>query len=500
MDGSVRYSGWSVTVPVLASLPAAAYIGVYCAQFPPLDPSFANGVGVILFVVLTLPVARLALRARRGPQPGEELSPGRAFKSALPLFLVIFGFPVWNTLTNLRPVREWSISSIVGATCAMALAYAWPIFTAARAIVTRAVSALDDSLLASTVALSATALFVRFSSESQHYHVSSLPLGAAVQVLALACGAVALAVSLRRWRWAAAVFRSAGEGWRVVDFQSTVHATVPPLDVAEDASMGDGVVVRRLASSEAPYRSHEHVHPVARTWRDTARALRPMVRRCVKAAVAFGAIAIATPLIVSRVPAVVHRAEEDTQYVAPSGRLGFPSQCRNREPVYFVPLGDQYALDVPGLARRYTEAYGVPFLVGRGRELPRAAYDEKRKQWAAEVILDDLKRHSTEIAPENAFIVGLTSHDLFLSEEDWRFVFGARDPPNRAVVSTARLGLGTPAGFSWAAVADYRLRKMVTRNLGFLYCDLESSANPASILFHRNVSVFDLDRMDESIW
>ena len=424
----------------------------------------------------------------------------RAFLTALPLYGLCLFSPTWNVLANLqiatlgRPVQVWLAVPILVATCAVTLAYAWPVFATARAVMTHAVDGVDDSLLGSAVSLLATGTFVRLSAEAQHLHDAARPIGIGLHAMALACAALALWTSLQRCRWAAAAFRPGNANWSVVAYARSAHGPVAPLDATGDAAVGDGVIVRLVPNATTPYRAPVNEIPVARTWQDASRAVRPLARRRTTAAVLVGIAAAAAPLLAGRAPSLAHLEEEDTWY-APAGSLSFPPQCRRYDTIYFLPMGQQRGIDVDGLAAHYGDAYHRPFIALPPRALPPVAYDGKRRQWAAETILDELTRDASALAPKGAVIVALTSDDLYRLDTDDAFVFTYAKAAV-SIISNAGLGSNVPGDPN----PGYRLRKMITRDLGIRYCSFPYKHHPRSILFAPEEGLPDVEDMDESVW
>ncbi|WP_394835563.1 hypothetical protein LVJ94_01370 [Pendulispora rubella] len=505
----------AVSIPALALLPFAAYMAFFIPRAAHVRSPFDVAVGALIFVIFFLPVARLAVRILRSHTWDKEMSPKRVFARTVPLYAMVLFFPVGNLVMHIETALGAESASswlAVVPLAVLTVACAWPIYTAARVLATQAVAAVDEALLGSAVSLCVMAGFTRLSSEAAHFHAAALPVGLAMHVLALGFAIMALVAAWRRWHWARTVFRAGGTSWGIAPYQPTVHGRVAPLDVTTDASAADAVIVRYTDDAGAPYRSREAAAvAVARTWLDEARTLRPLARRR-GLAIAVAAMALmATPFLATRSPRVlhvptavaVHNPAEDMRATHPAFYLGFPRQCTRQDPIYFIPMGHQAGFDIQDLANRYAASYHRPFLVLRHREMPRGTYGEARGQWDGEKVLASLVPEVGTIAPKGATLIVLTSDDLYLGSVDWRFAFGTRGPPNMAIVSSARMRLELPGivdADQIDAIADYRFRKMITRNLGFVYCNLQNTFRPKSILYFRNMGQPDLDEMDESVW
>ena len=213
------------------------------------------------------------------------------------------------------------------------------------------------------------------------------------------------------------------------------------------------------------------------------------------------------PLLASSLPGVAHLVREDTRATTPSGPLGFPADCARHDTIYFVPLGEQDHLDVQALAQRYSAAYHRRFEVLPPQALPVEAYDDKRMQWGALSILSDLER---TIAPRGKTVIAITSNDIYTEDEPWRFNYAVRASsetlngiaPRVAVVSNARMRGGLTGRDDTDTILDYRFRKMLTKQLGIVYCGYgarAATASPNSVL-HTPIGMPELDDMDESLW
>lgn len=184
--------------------------------------------------------------------------------------------------------------------------------------------------------------------------------------------------------------------------------------------------------------------------------------------------------------------------VLPSRTLGFPTGCEYAgRTLVIVPLDAVADIDVERLARRYREAYGLRVTVAPALAPPAAAFDDARRQWVGERLLDALQGARPGAAA--TFTVGLTSRDLYLRDMPWRFAFSAWRE-RTAVISTARMN---PVFFGQLPDADRhdtRLYKMVTRFLGTALCGRPRTGSAGSVMRPTLLSLDDLDGIDESVW
>ena len=269
-----RRAGAAVIVPALALLPGAGYMGLYCARWSGAGRLVATLIGLLIFAVLYLPTLRVVLPGPPRPRAFQPVSPKRMLVTALPLAGLLFALPTLNLVANVyiatmgRPLRTGVVATaLVVVSAGMAFAYVWPTFIAECAVATGALAAVDSALLAAAASLLVMAIFVRLTSEAQHFHGASLALGMVLQAMALACAVAAVVVSFRRWRWIRAAFHEKDTGWGVAAHQPS-HGAIPPLDMS-DASASAGALVQFFSSDAlAPYRASGGAAAVARMRRD----------------------------------------------------------------------------------------------------------------------------------------------------------------------------------------------------------------------------------------
>jgi hypothetical protein len=121
--------------------------------------------------------------------------------------------------------------------------------------------------------------------------------------------------------------------------------------------------------------------------------------------------------------------------------------------------------------------------------------DPTRGQLAVEDLVPDLEATYPEAADPNHVVIAVLRGDIYTKgRPDWRFVFRGGDD-HVGVVSTARMHAAIgPFG---DLVEAGRLRKMVTRSIGFLYYGIPFSVVPQSVLYVQLLGVSDIDRMGD---
>lgn len=164
--------------------------------------------------------------------------------------------------------------------------------------------------------------------------------------------------------------------------------------------------------------------------------------------------------------------------------------------IYLVPLGDFPPDVVESLTDHYRDKYGLDIKTAPAVALAAEAINPQRRQLIAEAAVELMKQAHPELANDpKAILIGLTNVDMYIARYDWRFTFSWRGEGRYAVVSNARMGLGSTV--LPAEKVESRLRKMVTKNIGVLYYRLPQSDDPRSVLYKNVGGISELDYMGE---
>lgn len=159
--------------------------------------------------------------------------------------------------------------------------------------------------------------------------------------------------------------------------------------------------------------------------------------------------------------------------------------------IQIVTIGDIQPKLLRDLASKIEKTF-LPFtegcLLGASLEMPPAAYDAKRRQHDANLILE---RVFHRVPGENR-VLALTTHDLYTSSVNFNFIFGQAQCPGRvALVSLYRLN---PEfyGQSDDGIFFERATKEAIHELGHTFW-LGHCPDPSCVMCFSN-SILDVDR------
>jgi predicted Zn-dependent protease len=177
--------------------------------------------------------------------------------------------------------------------------------------------------------------------------------------------------------------------------------------------------------------------------------------------------------------------------------LSLPASCHpSLKKIVLVPVGTIDPSVVASLAKHFHDCYSLPVSVGATLVPPQTAYDEKRKQWIAENLMDAIPACKTgDPLCEPTLTIGITDYDMYMSTyaQQLNWIYTADNVARHVdIVSTFRMDL--PGGHI------ERASKIVARDLALDYCGLDFKEDRKSVLGPRLGGQNDLDEMDESIW
>jgi len=172
-----------------------------------------------------------------------------------------------------------------------------------------------------------------------------------------------------------------------------------------------------------------------------------------------------------------------------------PEQLQGPGSLYLVALGDAASGDVTELAAFLEKEFGIPVKTLPPMSLPDEAYDARRKQWVAEMLVQSMAAKYPDIAADpDARIVGVLEDDLYIRSFNWSFTYSYREHNKYSVVPTVRLDPSFGHFPPSEAIRMERLRKIAMKAVGLLYLDFEESSNPHSV-DAIEASIEDIDRM-----
>jgi predicted Zn-dependent protease len=166
--------------------------------------------------------------------------------------------------------------------------------------------------------------------------------------------------------------------------------------------------------------------------------------------------------------------------------------------VYLVPLDGFPVSRARKLAAQVGRKLDVRVTVARGARIPSSAYNAKRKQIVGDAVTRLVLRRSKLLTEPSTTLIGLTTRDMFILGEQWKFAFSLRDG-QVAVISSARMDprfYGLPAD---DGLAFERLRKMTIKDTAIVHFGDLASDDPRSVLYGEILGTAELDFMTEDI-
>jgi len=146
-----------------------------------------------------------------------------------------------------------------------------------------------------------------------------------------------------------------------------------------------------------------------------------------------------------------------------------------------------------GLPADYRAEYGLDVTLAPAIPLAARAYDPARDQYVAQDLIDAMAAAHPEETGGTRILVAITTADMYIRDVDWDWAFAEREAGRLAVISTARMS-GQRFADQWQL-----LRKMLTRELGFLCFRLTATRDPGDLMYQDVLSVDDLIRMDDHL-
>ena len=165
--------------------------------------------------------------------------------------------------------------------------------------------------------------------------------------------------------------------------------------------------------------------------------------------------------------------------------------------VYLVRLGPEQRLSIDSYPAFYKLELGLTVQLLPPLPLDPSAFNQTRRQYIAEQLIESVRRALPRIANDaNAVVIAVTEADMYIQSFDWRYAFNFRMFGQFAIVSAARM-YPTPSAADGAARFQSRARKMVSKNVAMLVYGQRVNDDPTSLLYANAMDPEALDVMRE---
>jgi hypothetical protein len=177
----------------------------------------------------------------------------------------------------------------------------------------------------------------------------------------------------------------------------------------------------------------------------------------------------------------------------PAGRPNRTLPAAANPRVLIVPIGDIPLSQLAGLPAEYRAEYGLEMTIAPAIPGVPYGYDLIRRQYAAQDLIGAMTAAHPEETGGTRILVAITAEDMYIRDVDWDWAFALREADRLAVISTRHMS-GRPLADPWEL-----MRKMLTRELGFLCFKLSPTSDPGDLMYRDVLSVDDLIRMDDHL-
>jgi hypothetical protein len=164
--------------------------------------------------------------------------------------------------------------------------------------------------------------------------------------------------------------------------------------------------------------------------------------------------------------------------------------------VWLVPLGEPGSIDVAQLAPELAAHYHLPVAVLPDIALPRWTLDANERSLVGEQLI--LLMRQAYRARGSAAIIGITDYEMYATRDDHTHVFSWRGPPHYGVISTSSLAANVFDRLRGHSRHE-RTRKLIARNIGFLYFRRPLVEDPHSLLRPPMHGNSDIDKLKEAL-
>jgi hypothetical protein len=222
---------------------------------------------------------------------------------------------------------------------------------------------------------------------------------------------------------------------------------------------------------------------------------RKPILRLVRVLPALAIALLIAAAVVTNIPTESGERYPTAKDAAAEGRYVRPILAE-KSGVWLVPLGEPGSVDVDRLAQELAAHYRLPVAVLPDIALPRWTLDAKERSLIGEQLI--LLMRQAYRARGGAAIIGITDYEMYATREDRTHVFSWRARPYYGVVATSSLAanvLDRLRGHS----RHERTRKLVARNIGFLYYRRHEVDDPHSLLRPPMQGNGDIDELKETL-
>ena len=172
---------------------------------------------------------------------------------------------------------------------------------------------------------------------------------------------------------------------------------------------------------------------------------------------------------------------------------------KNDVKIFIVPFGEVQGLGLETLPEFYRERYGLSVQVVEPIPLEPRTLNAERRQRISEELVQLMRERLPHLARDkSAFLIGVTDEDLYIRHFDWRFTYTSYEPGNRAGVVSSRRFIPYPLAGNETLLRT-RVRKMISRTMGFVVFKLPRSDDPSSVMFRDLYGSAGTDMMSDSL-
>jgi YD repeat-containing protein len=166
--------------------------------------------------------------------------------------------------------------------------------------------------------------------------------------------------------------------------------------------------------------------------------------------------------------------------------------------IYIIPIGSVQGLGLKELPDFYRSRHGLSVQLLEPVPLDAKARNTARKQLIFGELVRLMHARYPQLAKDkSAFLIGITDEDMYIETLDWNFAYTAYRREKRVgVVSSARFIPDPLAGNENLLRA--RIRKMVSRTIGFVVFELPRSNDPSSVMYRDLHGSSSADLMSDS--